>query len=135
MGYLHHVFLWIWLLFYSWTCLFPHSLGNSIHSCSSPHDRPPIPSSLTSCKSTYLLYTQKLFLNTLQWLAKVGRKEEAIKTLADIQARGNIHDPLVVAEWEEIWTVLAAERESPPGWRKFVYRGMWRRTAAGMSVQ
>lgn len=70
-----------------------------------------------------------------RWLAKVGRDEEAIQTLADIQAGGNIHDPLVVAEWEEIWTVLQAERESPKGWRKFVYRGMWRRTLAGMSVQ
>jgi MFS family permease len=37
-----------------------------------------------------------------RWLAKVGREEEAIKTLADIQSGGNINDPLVVAEWEEI---------------------------------
>jgi MFS family permease len=70
-----------------------------------------------------------------RWLAKVGRTEEAIQTLADIQANGNIDDPLVVAEWEEIWTVLAAEREAPKAWRKFFYRGMWKRTLAGMSVQ
>jgi hypothetical protein len=70
-----------------------------------------------------------------RWLAKVGRTEEAIQTLADIQANGNINDPYVVAEWEEIWTVLQAEREALPGWRKFIYRGMWRRTLAGMSVQ
>ena len=70
-----------------------------------------------------------------RWLAKVGRTEEAIKTLAAIQAGGNIGDPLVVAEWEEISTVLAAEREAQPGWRKFIYKGMWRRTLAGMSVQ
>lgn len=70
-----------------------------------------------------------------RWLAKVGRTEEAIQVLADIQADGNIDDPLVVAEWEEIWTVLVAERESQKGWRKFVYRGMWKRTLAGMSVQ
>ncbi|KAF8854406.1 sugar transporter [Acephala macrosclerotiorum] len=68
-------------------------------------------------------------------LAKVGRTEEAIKTLARIQADGNEHDPLVVAEWEELWTMLQAERESPKGWRKFIYRGMWKRTLAGMSVQ
>ena len=37
-----------------------------------------------------------------RWLAKVGRTEEAIQTLADIQANGNINDPYVVAEWEEI---------------------------------
>ena len=70
-----------------------------------------------------------------RWLAKVGRTEEAIKTLADIQAHGNIDDPLVVAEWEEIWTVLAAEREAPRGWRKFIKNNMWRRTMAGMTVQ
>lgn len=70
-----------------------------------------------------------------RWLAKKDRTEEAIQTLASIQARGNINDPLVVAEWEEITIVLTAERLAPAGWRKFVYRGMWRRTLAGFSVQ
>lgn len=55
--------------------------------------------------------------------------------LANIQANGNRDDPRVVAEWEEIYTVLMAEREAPKTWRKFVYKGMWRRTLAGMSVQ
>jgi len=71
-----------------------------------------------------------------RWLAKVGRTEQAIQVLADIQTGGNQDDPLVIAEWEEIWTVLQAERESVhQGWRKFVKGGMWRRTLAGMSVQ
>ncbi|RWA12987.1 hypothetical protein EKO27_g2113 [Xylaria grammica] len=70
-----------------------------------------------------------------RWLAKVGREEEAIQTLADIQAGGNKDDALVVAEWQEIYTVLVAERESVHGWRKFVSNGMWKRTLAGMSVQ
>lgn len=70
-----------------------------------------------------------------RWLAKVDRAEEAIHTLARIQAGGNIDDPLVVAEWEEITTVLTAERSAAPGWRKFVYNGMWRRTMAGFTVQ
>ena len=70
-----------------------------------------------------------------RWLAKKGRAEEAIATLANIQARGDTQDPLVLAEWEEITTVLAAERLAAPGWRKFVYNGMWRRTMAGFSVQ
>ncbi|KAL1984485.1 hypothetical protein VTN96DRAFT_9084 [Rasamsonia emersonii] len=70
-----------------------------------------------------------------RWLAKVDRTEEAIQTLARIQAGGDVNDPLVVAEWEEITTVLAAERAAPPGWRKFVYNGMWRRTLAGFTVQ
>ena len=70
-----------------------------------------------------------------RWLAKKGRTEEAIATLAAIQAKGNRDDPLVLAEWEEISTVLAAERASAKGWRKFFHNGMWRRTLAGFSVQ
>jgi hypothetical protein len=41
----------------------------------------------------------------------------------------------VVAEWEEITTVLAAERQAALGWRKFFVNGMWRRTMAGFTVQ
>jgi MFS family permease len=70
-----------------------------------------------------------------RWLAKVDRTEEAILTLARIQAGGDVNDPLVVAEWEEITTVLAAERQAGKGWRKFFHNGMWRRTFAGFSVQ
>lgn len=71
-----------------------------------------------------------------RWLAKVGRVDKAIDVLARIQAGGRTDDPLVIAEWEEITTILAAEREAPySGWRRFVKNGMWRRTFAGMSVQ
>lgn len=70
-----------------------------------------------------------------RWLAKVGRNEEAIQTLADIQAGGNRDDPLVVAEWQEISTVLSIEREAGGGWKKFFANGMWKRTVAGLSVQ
>ena len=70
-----------------------------------------------------------------RWLAKVGREQEAIQTLAHIQAGGDVNDPLVIAEWEEIVTVMRAEREAGRGWRKFVKNGMWKRTLAGTSVQ
>ncbi|KAK7426137.1 hypothetical protein QQZ08_007302 [Neonectria magnoliae] len=70
-----------------------------------------------------------------RWLAKVGREREAIQTLADIQAGGDIRDALVVAEWREISETLAIERESGSGWRKFIKNGMWKRTVAGLSVQ
>ncbi|EDU39939.1 high affinity glucose transporter [Pyrenophora tritici-repentis Pt-1C-BFP] len=70
-----------------------------------------------------------------RWLAKVDRTEEAIHVLAAIQADGNIEDPYVVAEYEEIITTLTAERLAPQGWRKFVLNGMWKRTLAGFSVQ
>jgi hypothetical protein len=70
-----------------------------------------------------------------RWLAKMDRSDEAIKTLANIQAGGDVDDPLVVAEWEEITMTLKAERSAPAGWRKFVYNGMWKRTLAGFTVQ
>jgi len=70
-----------------------------------------------------------------RWLAKVGRKKEAIEMLANIQARGNTENPLVIAEWEEIVTTMRAEEEAGPGWKKFFESGMWKRTMAGMSVQ
>lgn len=70
-----------------------------------------------------------------RWLAKVDRVEEAIDTLAKIQANGDTNDPLVVAEWEEITQTLTAERQAPASWRKFVYNGMWKRTLAGFTVQ
>ncbi|PGH06949.1 hypothetical protein AJ79_06423 [Helicocarpus griseus UAMH5409] len=70
-----------------------------------------------------------------RWLAKVDRSEEAIKTLAKIQADGDPNDPLVVAEWEEITTVLALERQSGGGLGIFFKKGMWRRSMAGISVQ
>jgi hypothetical protein len=70
-----------------------------------------------------------------RWLVKVDRIDEALHVLAHIQANGNLEDPYVVAEYEEIITVLTAERSAPKGWRKFVYNGMWRRTLAGFSVQ
>lgn len=70
-----------------------------------------------------------------RWLAKVGREKEAIETLAFIQARGDVNDALVIAEWEEITTLLAAEREGQKGWRRWFSNGMWRRTFAGTSVQ
>ncbi|KAF9696163.1 hypothetical protein EKO04_006263 [Ascochyta lentis] len=70
-----------------------------------------------------------------RWLAMKDRTEEAIHVLANIQAAGDLNDPYVVAQYEEIVTVLAAERAALKGWRKFVYNGMWRRTLAGFSVQ
>ncbi|KAF2131463.1 general substrate transporter [Dothidotthia symphoricarpi CBS 119687] len=70
-----------------------------------------------------------------RWLAKVDRTEEALHVLANIQAAGDLNDPYVIAEYEEIITVLTAERLAPKSWRKFVYNGMWRRTLTGFSVQ
>ncbi len=63
-----------------------------------------------------------------RWLAKVDRTEEAIFILANIQADGDLESSYVIAEYEEIVTVLTAERTAPKGWRRFISNGMWRRT-------
>ncbi|KAK0724466.1 hypothetical protein B0H67DRAFT_641007 [Lasiosphaeris hirsuta] len=55
-------------------------------------------------------------------------RKPAIQTLANIQAGGNTDDPLVIAGWEKIVTVMRAELEAGKGWRKFVKNGMWKRT-------
>ena len=41
---------------------------------------------------------------------EVGRVDEGVEILARIQAGGDVNDPLVVAEWEDINMILAAER-------------------------
>ena len=70
-----------------------------------------------------------------RWLASKDRTDEAINILARIHAKGNVNDPLVVAEWEDITTTLAIERADNRGWKKFVTNGMWKRTLAGFTVQ
>ncbi|KAK2806745.1 hypothetical protein FQN50_005743 [Emmonsiellopsis sp. PD_5] len=83
----------------------------------------------------FLMFGLPFLPESPRWLAMVDRSEEAIETLANIQAGGNVNDPLVVAEWEEITTVLALERQAGSGWEIFFKNGMWRRTMAGISVQ
>ena len=85
--------------------------------------------------SIFLMMGLPFLPRSSRWLVKVDRAEEAIHVLANIHANGNVDDPLVVAEWEEITETLAAERSAPPGWRKFVLNGMWKRTVAGFTVQ
>jgi Sugar (and other) transporter len=70
-----------------------------------------------------------------RWLAKKDRFDEAIFNLAHITAHGNKEDPVVIAEWDEIATTLAAERVAAPGWRKLVYNNTWRRNFAVFTVQ
>ena len=82
-----------------------------------------------------LLCGLPFLLRSPRWLAKVDRVDEAITIPAKIQANGDVNDPLVVAEWEEITHILALERAAPKTWRKFVYNGMWKRTLAGFTVQ
>lgn len=70
-----------------------------------------------------------------RWLVKVGRDEEVIWMLVNIQVDGNIEDLRVIVEWEEIVIVMNVEREVGKGWRKFFKNGMWKRIMVGMMVQ
>ena len=70
-----------------------------------------------------------------RWLASKDRVEEAMSVLAKIQANGNTQDATVIAEWNEIISTLDIERDVGPGWRKFVFNGMWKRTLVGFMVQ
>ncbi|KAJ5831827.1 hypothetical protein N7474_000138 [Penicillium riverlandense] len=70
-----------------------------------------------------------------RWFAKVGRKKEAIEVLARIQANGDVNDPLVIAEWEEISITNQAENDAGNIIQKLFFRGMWKRTLAGFTVQ
>jgi MFS family permease len=69
-----------------------------------------------------------------RWLAKMDRGEEAIEVLANIQAHGDKEDPLVLAEWEEITAVLAAERASGNGFTIFFKNGMVSSSKARIGV-
>lgn len=112
VGYLHHVLVSGPCLEHQDSSLTVHSVGYGckfITTTPTASFRTAWALQLVPC---FVLIIGLPFLHeSPRWLAKVGREKEAIAVLADIQAKGNIDDPLVVAEWEEISTVLAAERE------------------------
>ncbi|CAN9219337.1 unnamed protein product [Alternaria alternata] len=74
----------------------------------------------------------------IEWgilIMSTAQKKRSVILVRPFRADGNIEDPYVIAEYEEIVTALTAERLAPRGWRKFVVNGMWKRTLAGFSVQ
>lgn len=87
-----------------------------------------IPALLLLCLTPFLPRSPR-------WLARVGRTDKAVEILANIHAKGNLEDPLVIAEWQEIVAALEIERSANLGWKAFYVNGMWRRTVAGLSVQ
>jgi hypothetical protein len=85
--------------------------------------------------SVLLFFLLPFLPESPRWFAKVGRRKEAIEVLARIQANGDVNDPLVIAEWEEISITNQAENEAGNILQKLFFRGMWKRTLAGFTVQ
>jgi len=71
-----------------------------------------------------------------RWLASKDRWEEAIQTLANLHANGDINAPKVLAEYQEIEEALRFERdEAIPSFRALVEPRMLKRVILGMSIQ
>jgi hypothetical protein len=86
------------LQFYRGYWIIPHSLGNQVHP------------------AFFLILGLPFLPRSPCWLAKVGRDEETIQTLARIQANGDTTDPLVIAEWEEsLQNCRLSEKPAPDG--------------------
>jgi sugar porter (SP) family MFS transporter len=71
-----------------------------------------------------------------RWLATKDRWEEAVQVLADLHAGGDIDNPKVLAEYQEIEEALRYEREEAvSSYRQLIEPKMLRRVILGMSIQ
>lgn len=71
-----------------------------------------------------------------RWLASKDRWEEAIQVLADLHAAGDINNPKVLAEYQEIEEALRYDREEAvSSYKQLVEPRMFRRVILGMSIQ
>ncbi|KAF2761109.1 high affinity glucose transporter [Pseudovirgaria hyperparasitica] len=71
-----------------------------------------------------------------RWLASKDRWEEAIQTLADLHGNGDINNPKVLAEYQEIEEALRFEREEAiSSYSALAEPRMLKRVILGMSIQ
>ena len=71
-----------------------------------------------------------------RWLASKDRYEEALQVLAHLHAKGDINDPKVLAEFQEIKEAIRFEREeAASSFKALTEKKMIKRVALGMSVQ
>ena len=71
-----------------------------------------------------------------RWLASKGRWEEAYSIVANVNAKGQLQDPLVLAELDEVKeAVRIAEESHSISFFSLFGRHMFRRTFIGMSAQ
>ena len=71
-----------------------------------------------------------------RWLASKGRWDEAHSVVANVNAKGVLQDPLVLAEIEEVKdAVRIAEESHNISFFSLFSPYMWRRTFIGCSAQ
>lgn len=76
------------------------------------------------------------FPESPRWLAGRDRWEEVHEVLAHLHAKGDFHDPIVLAELEEVKEAARIAREaSDISFIGLFGPGIWKRTLAGCSVQ
>jgi Sugar (and other) transporter len=84
-----------------------------------------------------LLFFLIIFLpESPRWLASKGRWEEAHSVLANINAKGDLQNPLVLAELDEVKDAVRISEESNAVTLLSLFSPhMWRRTFIGCSAQ
>jgi hypothetical protein len=76
------------------------------------------------------------FPESPRWLAAKDRWEETHDILANLHARGDLNDPVVIAELEEVReAVRVAALSKDVGYIGLFGPKVWRRTLVGFSVQ
>lgn len=83
-----------------------------------------------------LLAALFFFPESPRWLASKDRWEEAHHNLAHLHANGDLSDPIVIAELEEIREAVKLAAESKDlGYLGLFGPGIWKRTLVGVSAQ
>ncbi|KAJ6441113.1 sugar transporter [Purpureocillium lavendulum] len=84
----------------------------------------------------FILFAALFFPESPRWLASKDRWEEAHGILANLHAGGDLGDPVVVAELEEVREAVRLAAESKDiGYLGLFAPGVWKRTLVGVSVQ
>lgn len=90
----------------------------------------------TSAKATVALHITMYFLpESPRWLIQKDRQEEALQVLARVHAQGDVNDPYVLAEFQEITAKIAYEKlHPPPSYWKLLFGEERRRMWIGIGV-
>lgn len=76
------------------------------------------------------------FPHSPRWLASQDRWEEALQVLANIHGKGNVNDPKVLVQYQEIEEALRFDREEAiSSFKALVEKRMLKRVILGCSVQ